>query len=320
MRSLVIVSILICLALVKSADPVCSVYRCSNDTLTEQTCIYSKLYTGSNVLADNQIKLDPKPELYCPFNTAGNNSTSTQRPVVKVVHGEKCVNGTTCYSGNCTDSKCVGFGENAACQISAECTTGLWCGLDGTALKCLKQVEAGKDCTNDYQCPNGYGCNKVCTEYYSLLATNETTSNLLCASGYTLSGKCVESKMVDGQTEQCKSDQTECKYVNVNTNDTFALPCRCSLNDAYNRYCPYSTDNANWKKGVSAMKSVAQGNKAKHTALRFASTQSERKDALAVEFPKFREADKCVVDYFTSVQSNAVSYMSLLFMLIAFMI
>ena len=84
---------------------------------------------------------------------------------------ESCTTGNECFSGTCTDKKCIGKSVGTTCLNHLECAKNLLC--NGS---CEEFKTVGAECTSDIHCPFGYGCGKnkedenkaTCIKLYSI--------------------------------------------------------------------------------------------------------------------------------------------------------
>ncbi|CAG9318544.1 unnamed protein product [Blepharisma stoltei] len=85
--------------------------------------------------------------------------------------GESCRADSQCRSGQCYQNVCQGQALGYSCISDADCNVGLHCGMGGL---CTKQHPYNQECNSDYDCQNGFGCNRTmyasgaCLPYYGV--------------------------------------------------------------------------------------------------------------------------------------------------------
>ena len=151
---------------IQSADPVVctTIYQRQNKSLIDGLCKVEEKDSETNITTISLQKCENK--YYC--NIHGNSTEKCQYKFTKKYEGDSCVYGEQCFSGICTNSKCVGIPDNEMCtQEDGACKKTSYC--DNTKNKCLPLVSDGGKCKRDEECSIGFGCNEGnCIRMFSI--------------------------------------------------------------------------------------------------------------------------------------------------------
>ena len=259
------------------------------------------------------------------FQEKGTDEAFCVKKTVKVFQlfpGDSCSLNAQCFSGNCTKGACLGKPENKTCAAHAECLNGLAC-IDS---KCKKQKSVGEKCKNDYECINTAGCDSkgFCRSYFSLENGDEVPSKTienkyfhkLCKSGQAFSsGGSYYCASLVGEKESCESEcPFTADYGSSKPSEKFNMKCECSWVDNTTKYCPMSSNNKVFVKGISNFnKSISKHSKKLHSVNRFEVDYDSVKGYQRLLLsPKFdQDEDDCIIDGYLSGGFPSVKYIFL---------
>ncbi|CAG9319221.1 unnamed protein product [Blepharisma stoltei] len=255
---LIYISLVLAVSGALPSNPNCPVYTCKsvNQTFTNITCVY---YTKSATTSTYYV--NPCTSLKAPYCTPSVMANSTCEPTpstppLNAWPGEKCTKNSDCNSlharGGCVGGTCVGSALNEICYTNDDCNPGLRCFNE----ICQPQIPIGQSqCTSDYDCVNGAGCNvantpinSVCYPYFSIashLPVGDCTSDnisYLCNSGYCMNNNGVYECM---NTLSSKTFPNICQVDGdcYSTRDDFFPSgvlwgtCYCGYNPTATSYC-----------------------------------------------------------------------------------
>lgn len=245
---------------------------------------------------------------------------------VNLAAGSDCIINSNCSEdAYCINNRCSGKPVNYKCSANEECNVGLYCKND----KCIPQINSyisSTECIEDYDCLNFMGCNKgKCYRYLSLkagTAVDNEDDYLLCESLFVdpTTNTCQEAKLVTSREYDrthefdyylCDEDQTECRYSIPFLNKTITKKCECSYADPYNKYCP--SDSAYLFKNLKnsffyhISNDLHSVNRAKIT---------DKFTLQLINFPKYVNADDCLLDRVIESSSNSLVFCYILLILL----
>ena len=220
--------------------PKCPQYSCVNSTLPSGQCVnYYQNIVSSQFFT--------QVELY----TCNSSSTCQSSPVANsscvanasrlLYPGEHCSSSSECLSGRCSKALCLGSAVYEACNTTADCAPGFYCGPGDT---CIYAGRTGWPCSAAILCDTGYLCDAgACVGQYSL-GIEKTTSVVntvgyapACRSGFAELGLgglyyCSAAPVSGGSGGVMCTPGSMC----YDLSKTYAKPCTCGLN-GYG-YCP----------------------------------------------------------------------------------
>ena len=233
---------------IQSADPVVctTIYQRQNKSLIDGLCKVEEKDSETNITTISLQKCENK--YYCHIH--GNSTEKCQYKFTKKYEGDSCVYGEQCFSGICTNSKCVGIPDNEMCtQEDGACKKTSYC--DNTKNKCLPLVSDGGKCKRDEECSIGFGCNKgKCIRMFSI--TNGTVDQgYFCKSGQMKDGLCITtaSKYREEQGSCTKDD--DCEITEQAGTITSTNHTKCTCNKVGKKYCGLTSNTTEWEEYIN---------------------------------------------------------------------
>ncbi|CAG9316535.1 unnamed protein product [Blepharisma stoltei] len=226
----------------------CPSYQCKPRTMPfkDNICVFYDEHTLTYRINPCE---DPF-QRYCIFNPLQNStcSVSSKKSLIQKYPGEKCSTDEDCrypYFGGCTDEICLGSIKDGYCSDSSFCSPGLYCKYN----TCISQLQDGDQCTYDYECQNGSGCDgNICKKYFSAKLNEEVNTckdnvnyiceSTLCYTNATTSfSYCITPLARRNKSPECLSDNDCYSRVDRKSGVMLKSECQCGMNPDGKQYC-----------------------------------------------------------------------------------
>jgi len=223
----------------------CPRYQCgANTDVCAAGDSNSSSYTISPCEDSSQICPVPSPYANSTCSDTTTPSNGSKYP------SESCSSHSECYTGNCTNSVCLGADSGEECIDGGDCNPGLSC-FNYTCAPALQVNQTG--CTQETDCVNSATCDllaKTCIPYFSAPARKfigdcDCDSNIsrTCASNFCVclqgpnvsKGVCAGSPVSPLLPRPCSSSN-DCGAI-ASDGRTYKSHCTCGYTTYGNSYC-----------------------------------------------------------------------------------
>lgn len=299
-------------------------YKCGNDLETNQC----KAYFNLNYHIDYALVRSCSEGKLCTYQHSETSPLYYCEPVKNLVPGEKCTDNNSCLSKTCSGGLCIGKVQGDECKTHEDCNAGLSC--RNSSCKPVIKISSGnkESCLTDYDCENDAGCSQFqCFKYFSKEEHQQSDDGMLCKSGKSIDGECVQLK-INQNSFDCIIYNSFCFYNYKNSvGGTFNYhsPCynRSKIVEGtlYGGYGYCESDSNDMASNVIPVK-LKSINLDAHTTKRFDNTKLTLED-----FKKsnkfYDDASDCVIQHLENISSafkESIHFLLLVVLTLGFLI
>ena len=236
---------------IQSADPVVctTIYQKQKEekSLIDGLCKVEEVDKETGITTISLQKCENK--YYC--NIHGNKIEQCQYKFTRKFEGDSCAYGEQCFSGICTDSKCVAIPDNDNCnQVDGACKKTSYC--DNTKNICMPLSADGESCQRDEECSIGFGCHKEhCVRLFSL-TKEPVDKRYFCKSGQiTNDGFCkTTAQKYKEEKGNCTTDD-DCEIIEESILTTSTNHTKCTCNKMGKKYCGLTSNTTEWENYIN---------------------------------------------------------------------